>query len=138
MIVAINIMLKDKATYFPVLEQKETEQTVPSDLISFSILPNSKVHGVVSYRGVISGGYFFEGNIGINVLDINKNVLRKDHATSITDWMTGGPVDFEGSLDFSNVPKGSAYIEIKQDDPRDEAERGDALVKKVLVPIIVE
>src|SRR5258706_16150493 len=46
------------------------------DLISFSIWPNSKVHGVLSYRGVIKGGYFFEANILINILDANKNVLK--------------------------------------------------------------
>ena len=33
------------------------------DLISFSILPGSKVHGVMSYRGTVKGGYFFEANI---------------------------------------------------------------------------
>ena len=56
------------------------------DLVSFSILPNSKVHGVLSYRGTIKGGYFFEGNILINVLDANKNVLKQSNAMATTDW----------------------------------------------------
>src|SRR3989338_443831 len=46
------------------------------DLISFSILPNTKVQGVVPYRCMITGGYFFEGNILVNVTDINKNIIR--------------------------------------------------------------
>ena len=30
-----------------------------ADLINFSILPNTKVSGIKSYRGSIKGGYFF-------------------------------------------------------------------------------
>ena len=48
-----------------------------ADLINFSILPNTKVSGIKSYRGSIKGGYFFEANILINILDANKNVLKK-------------------------------------------------------------
>ncbi len=103
------------------------------DLISFSILPNSEVKGLMSYRGVVQGAYFFEANILINILDSNKNVLKKSNAIATTDWMTAGPVSFEGNIDFSNLPKGPAYIEIHNDNasglPKND--------KSILIPIII-
>src|SRR3989344_341035 len=134
MIVAIKIMLQDKGTYFPTLEQKKVEQTAPSDLVSFSILPGAKVHGVVSYIGVIKGGYFFEGNILINVLDANKIVLKKSNAMAKGEWMTSGPVSFEGNIDFTGLPIGPAFFEIHNDNPSDMREND----KSVLIPIVIE
>ncbi len=147
MVFAIKIMLKDKTTYFPYLPEDKTEQEKPvetidktnilgnkDDLISFSIWPNTKVHGIVSYRGVIKGGYFFEANIGIAIFDINKKILKQSNAVATTDWMTAGPVSFEGNIDFSGLPKGSAYFVIQKDNPSDMRE----LDKSVLIPIVIE
>ena len=104
------------------------------DLISFSILPNTKVQGVVPYRGMITGGYFFEGNILVNVTDINKNIILKGNAMATTEWMTERPVNFEGNIDFSLLPKGGAYIEIHNDNASGLPEND----KSVLIPIIIE
>lgn len=107
------------------------------DLIYFSIQPNAKVFGIQSYRGSVKGGYFFEGNILINILDANKNVLKQSNATATTEWMTVEPVDFEGNLDFTGLPKGLAYIEIHNDNasglPTNEGTN-----KSILIPIIID
>ncbi|MFA7000253.1 MAG: Gmad2 immunoglobulin-like domain-containing protein [Candidatus Paceibacterota bacterium] len=103
------------------------------DLIIFSIAPNSKVHGVLSYIGVIKGGYFFEGNILINILDKNKVEIKKSNAMATSDWMTAESVDFEGSIDLKGLPKGSAYFEIRNDNPSDIR----ANDKSILIPIII-
>jgi len=136
-------MLQNKELYLPILGQNQ-EQKIDTvvfqisgnkdDLVSFSILPNSKVHGVVSYRGVVKGGYFFEGNILINILDINKNSLKKSHADATTDWMTAGPVNFEGNIDFSLLQKGPAYLEIHNDNASGLPEND----KSIFIPIIIE
>ncbi|MES2315812.1 MAG: Gmad2 immunoglobulin-like domain-containing protein [Patescibacteria group bacterium] len=146
MIFAIKIMLYNKATYLPFLDSK-TEQGKPveemdrskiqgnkDDLVSFSIWPDAKVHGIVSYRGVIKGGYFFEANIGINVLDLNKKVLKNDHGTATGEWMTGAPESFEGNIDFSGLPKGPAYFEIHNDNASGLPEHD----KSILIPIVIE
>ena len=150
MIVAIKIMLRNEKEYFGVFQKEApvintTQEEIPikikneilgnkDDLISFSIWPNTKVHGVVSYRGVIKGGYFFEGNILINILDLNKKVLKNSNAMAKTDWMTTGPVSFEGNIDFTGLPKGKAYFEIKNDNPSDIREYD----KSILIPIFIE
>ena len=103
------------------------------DLISFSILPNTKVHGILSYRGVIQGAYFFEANIGINILDLNKKVLKASYAVAKTDWMTTLPVSFEGNIDFTGLPTGPAYFQIHNDNPSGLP----ANDKSILIPIII-
>jgi len=104
------------------------------DLLSFTIAPYTKVHGVLSYRGTIQGGYFFEGNILINILDAQKKVLKQSNAVAKTDWMTAGPVDFEGNIDFTGLPVGSAYFEIHNDNASGEPSRD----KSILIPITIE
>ncbi len=104
------------------------------DLSFFTIAPGTKVSGIISYQGTISGGYFFEANILVNILDSNKKLIKKSHATAKGEWMTSGPVDFEGSLDFTNIAKGPGYIEIHNDNASGLPEND----KSVLIPVIIE
>lgn len=104
------------------------------DLVSFSILPGSKVHGVMSYRGAVKGGYFFEANILVGITDVNKNMILQSNAHATSDWMTSDPVNFEGYIDFSIIPKGPAYLEIHNDNASALPEND----KKILIPVIVE
>ncbi len=142
MVIAIKMMLENKEVYLSLGQNQEQkiDTTTPQisgnkdDLVSFSILPNSKVHGVMSYRGVVKGGYFFEGNILINILDINKNSLKKSNAVAKTDWMTAEPVSFEGNIDFSSLPKGPAYLEIHNDNASGLPEHD----KSIFIPIVIE
>lgn len=104
------------------------------DLISFSILPDSKVNGEVFYLGRIKGGYFFEGKLLINILDSNKKLVKASYAISKGDWETDRAVDFEGTIDFTNLPIGPAYFEIHNDNASDLREKD----KSILVPISIE
>ena len=130
-----------KKAVAPVNIVDQTQELIPKenilgnkdDLISFSIWPNTKVHGIVSYRGVIKGGYFFEGNIQINILDVNKKVLKTSNAVAKTDWMTVLPVSFEGNIDFTGILNGPAYFEIHNDNASGLPEHD----KSVLIPIII-
>ena len=121
-------------TTMPPIENKDLILGNKDDLISSSIVPNAKVHGVLSYRGEVKGGYFFEANIGINILDSNKNVIKKSNAVSTTDWMTAGPVSFEGNIDFTGLPSGPAYFEIHNDNASGLPEND----KSILIPVIID
>ena len=150
MIIAIKIMLRNEKIYFNVFQNQVpvvdiTQEKIPvevrnnilgnkDDLISFSIWPNTKVHGVLSYRGVIKGGYFFEANILINILDSNKKIIKQSNAVAKSDWMTSDPVDFEGNIDFSGLLKGPAYFEIHNDNASGLPQND----KSILIPIVIE
>jgi len=51
-----------------------------------------------------------------------------------TEWMTSGPVDFEGNLDFTGLPKGLAYVEIHNDNASGEPQYD----KSILIPVIIQ
>jgi len=147
---AIYIMLQNKETYLNVFQKQaqvtnvdKTQEPMQTkegilgnkdDLISFSILPYTKVHGILSYRGVIKNNYFFEGNVLINVTDINKKIILKSNAVATTEWTTSGPVSFEGNVDLSKLPKGSAYFQIENDNASGLPEND----KFILIPITIE
>jgi hypothetical protein len=142
MVVAIKIMLKNPDVDYSPLVKDKAEDKAPvaeiqgnkSDLVSFSILPGSKVSGVVAYSGAIKGGYFFEANMLVNVLDKNKVVIKQGNTTATTDWMTADAVSFGGSIDFTNLPKGPAFVELHNDNASGLPEND----KSVLIPIVIE
>lgn len=105
------------------------------DLVNFTILPGTKVpKGILSYRGSIKGAWFFEGNILINILDINKVPLLQSNAVAKTDWMTVEPVEFEGNIDFTGLPAGPAYFEIHNDNASGLPEND----KFIQIPIVIQ
>jgi hypothetical protein len=68
------------------------------DLVSFSIKPGQEVSGLTKFTGVLKGGYFFEGNFGLSVVDANKkdiNIKYDVTKKATSDWMTSGPVSIE-------------------------------------------
>lgn len=147
MIIAISIMIKDKATYLPMFEKKADIQDNfqkenlkrevlgnKDDLLSFSIEPEQKVSEKITVKGEIKGGYFFEGNILVNILDGNKQIIKEGYGTATTDWMTVLPVSFTADVDFTNLASGPAYLEIKNDNPSDLREND----KNILIPIIIK
>ena len=104
------------------------------DLVASSIWAGEEVHGLLAFSGSVKGGYFFEGNIVINILDVNKKVLKASNAMAKTDWMTAEPVVFEGKIDFTGLPKGPAYFEIHNDNPSGLS----ANDKSILIPIVIK
>jgi len=106
------------------------------DLISFSVKPGDSVSGEVLVSGMIRGGYFFEANMPISILSSDKTILATFGASATTDWMTVEDVSFGTALDFTNIPKGPAYIALTQDDP--SGGEGGRIPKQVLIPVVVE
>lgn len=105
-----------------------------NDLVFLSILPGAKVSGILNLTGEVKGGYFFEANILVNVLDKNKNVLRQGHGTATMNWMTSGPVSFTAQIDFIGLTSQPGYLEIHNDNASGLPEND----KSILIPIIIE
>ncbi len=130
-----NDIEKEEIVETPVDEILPAMEGNVEDLVSFSVPPNSTISGILNFSGSVKNAYFFEGNILINVLDVQGNALLKSNAMATTNWMTIEPVEFEGNLDFTSLPKGPAYIEILEDDPSD-GEGGEP--GRILIPIVIE
>ena len=106
-----------------------------NDLVSFSINPGDSVSGNINIVGSVKNGYFFEGNILINVLDYNKKIILNGNGNAITDWATTERVGFNTAIDFTYLPKGPAYIEIRNDNPGYPKE---GINKSILIPVIIK
>jgi hypothetical protein len=129
---------------FYLFGNKENNEKIPivkneivgnkDDLVSFSIEAGQSISGLINVDGQIRRGYFFEGNILINLLDKEGKMLKQGHGTAISDWMTAEPVSFTASINTIGL-SGPGYIEIKQDDPSD-GEGGPA--RKILIPVIFD
>ncbi len=153
MAIALRFMFQNKDLYLPslvgnskcvtkttadimsVVNNKDQILGDRDDLVAFSVVPNTKIHGPLSYSGIVKGGYFFEGNILINILDSNKRILKQSNAIAKGEWMTTDPIIFEGNIDFTNLPKGEAFFEIKKDNPGSPSEGID---KSILIPIVIK
>lgn len=107
-----------------------------ADLVSFSIKPGQKVSsGEQKVTGTVKGGYFFEANILLRLLDSNKKVLSEGNGNAIGEWMTSGPVSFQANIDFTGLPIGPAFIEIHNDNP---GWPDEGFNKSILIPVIIQ
>lgn len=131
---ANSISLIDLGSVDLQLVSKNVIEGNKNDLVSFSISPGSSVQGVVSYTGSVKGAYFSEGNILINILDSNKNVIKNSNAKASSNWMTSDAVSFGGSIDLSGLAKGPAYVQIHNDNASGEPSRD----KIILIPIVIK
>lgn len=104
------------------------------DLVSLSVLPGGEITGEFVLTGAVKNAYFFEANIGVSILDKNKNPLLQTFGTATTDWMTTEPVSFTSNLNVTNLPKGEGYILIENDNPSGE----EGYSKKIFIPIVIE
>ena len=116
----------------PFVEMKILGNT--NDLVSFSISPSQEVTGILNVTGSVQGGYFFEGNILVNILDQNKKLLRSGNGNAKGEWMTADPVGFDAVLDFTKLSRGPAFIEIHNDNASGLPEKD----KSILIPIIIK
>jgi hypothetical protein len=106
------------------------------DFLGFSIIPRSEVSGKIEALGEIQGNYFFEGNVGITIIDASGKELRRTYGIATSDWMTTGPVTFMTSLDFTDLPAGPSYIKIIQEDP--SGGESGKVPKQILIPVIIK
>ena len=104
-----------------------------NDLVAFSVSPGDKVSGILSFSGTVKNAYFFEANIGVNILDENKKLLKAGHGTATTEWMTSEPVSFSGSIDLSGLTPGPGYIQIQNDNPSDMREYDKFIYISVII-----
>lgn len=142
LLVAITALLflgsKNESKEEPILDKLVVENEIlgkKEDLVSFNVLPGAKIPAsALSFSGEIKGGWFFEGNILINILDADKNVIKSGNATATTDWQTSEPVSFSGTIDLAGLPAGPAFFQIHNDNASGEAQ----FDKFIQIPIIIQ
>lgn len=105
-----------------------------ANLVEFSIAPGQKVSSTMTATGTLTGAYFFEANIRVNILDANKLALKQTYGTATTDWMTSGPVSFTTNLDFTGIPAGNGFVRLMNDNPSGDP----AMDKYIDIPVVFQ
>ena len=102
------------------------------DLVNFSVKPGDSVSGILYLTGSVKNAYFFEGNIKVDLLDTNKNIMKSGFGTATTEWTTTDPVSFTSTIDSTGLI-GPGFILIQNDDPSG-GEGGPA--KQIFIPVV--
>lgn len=87
-----------------------------------NITPNTLVISPLAVNGTAPGNWFFEGNIGLRVLDDEGAEVARGNAQANGDWMTDQQVRFGGTIPFTIPTSERGYIEIQKDNPSDRLE----------------
>lgn len=95
-------------------------------------LANASVSSPLAVEGtVIDGGWFFEGNFSIKVLDGDGTTLGVGLAQALSDWMSTGTVPFSASIPFKTPHSATGTIVLVADNPSGLA----ANAKSLTIPI---
>lgn len=151
-VIALVLMMRPKASA-PTMPEQVTEETPAqtatvakpvskqaalamsgdvANLVSLSIAPNVKIVPGARVYGSLSGGYFYEGQAIVKLLDAKKKVLKTFPMISTSPWQTSGPVSFSFTFDAAGLPQGQGYIRLQNDNPSGD----QAKVKYIDIPTI--
>lgn len=82
--------------------------------------PNRTIASPLRVRGKAHGSWFFEGEVGLVLLDDSRKVVARGFATALSDWMTDDLVDFAGTLAFDRIPIGNkGFFVVNRNNPSD-------------------
>jgi hypothetical protein len=91
-------------------------------------VPGSTVISPVTVRGKARGAWFFEGEVTLQLLDRERNVLAQGFATAQSNWMTNDFVPFEGTLTFESRPDVTeGMLVVKRNNPSDNRDLDEAM-----------
>lgn len=71
----------------------------------------------VAVEGKARGGWFFEANLPLKVLDAAGKVVGTGNAMATGEWMTNEPVPFKGSISYQVAKDQDGTLVIAKDNP---------------------
>jgi len=98
-------------------------------------LPGAAVRSPLVVSGRARGGWFFEGEVWLRLLDRDRNVLARGFASARAEWMTPGFVAFEGALEYPrrSGPRRGILV-VRRNNPSDDRSLDQALE----IPVVLE
>jgi hypothetical protein len=114
-------------------EQDDTSSEAPytiesqkgEELVIYKPEDKDEVGCSVEIEGEVSGGWYFEGDFPIKIVDTDDKELVSGVATAQGEWMTEEKVRFQAKLDCPDCSKGKATIVFVKDDPSGLPENED-------------
>lgn len=96
--------------------------------------PNEKVGGTIYITGIAEGGWYFEGDFPVKLLDKDGKVLASAPASAQGEWMKETFVPFVAEIKYPVSETTAAKIVLEKDNPSDIRE----LDQSVEIPVTLE
>lgn len=83
----------------------------------FAPTSNQTITSPVTIRGEARGGWYFEADFPVKIVDANGTVLAQAAMQADGDWMTTNFVPFEQSISFTVPATDTGFIIFEKDNP---------------------
>lgn len=114
---------------------KKNPEIAMEDLIQVSYpQPGEPVGDIINVTGIAKGGWYFEGEFPVSLVDEDGNELASGSARAQTQWMKEGWVPFLARLKYSVGENMAAVLVLKKDNPSDMRE----LDASIEIPVVLE
>ncbi len=91
--------------------------TVAPEVEVSAPLPGAVVTSPLSVTGVAKGGWFFEGQFPVRLVDASGREVASGVAHAQGDWMTSESVSFKATLTFESPGSGNGELVLSKDNP---------------------
>lgn len=90
--------------------------------------PSEEVDSPLIIRGEARGGWFFEADFPVKLLDEKGEIIAESHATAQGEWMTEEFVEFEGKLMFEKPEGGTGKLILEKSNPSGLPQHTESLI----------
>ena len=89
---------------------------------------DQKISSPLIIKGEARGGWFFEGDFPVELVDSRGNIISKGFVTAEGEWMTDEIVSFSGELKFEKITNSTeGILRLRRDNPSGLPENEEVL-----------
>ena len=96
--------------------------------------PNQVISSPLIITGEAVGGWFFEADFPVKLLDGDGEEIAVHYATAESDWMTEDFVPFKATIEFQKPATETGYLVLEKDNPSGLKENDASLI----IPVCFE
>ncbi len=90
--------------------------------------PNQVISSPLTITGEARGGWFFEADFPVKLLDGKGDEIAVHYATAESDWMTEDFVPFKATIEFKKPDTEIGYLVLEKDNPSGLKENDASLI----------
>ncbi|MFA5652404.1 MAG: Gmad2 immunoglobulin-like domain-containing protein [Candidatus Paceibacterota bacterium] len=115
--------------------EQNSSSTSDMPIVVDNIKDNQEVSSPLKIKGRARGNWFFEASFPVELVDIDGNVLAREPAQALSDWMTTDFVNFSVTLNYTkSTSTNHALLVLSKDNPSGNPE----FDQSIFIPVILK